>query len=183
MPEKKHTITIRTDQRNMLLIQGVVLLVIGILLCLGKITQAVNIILGVALLLGGLVNIVVCFMEHKSVIRTEGVFGSALIATGILCFIQGLIPVDRLIMMFLIVVGAITFVDGLLGLLPAVNRKKVPTLVEALVGAVLLTLGLCLWFIPDFAQFASLVLGIAFIVLAVLLFISAFILQSGKRIK
>ncbi len=184
MPEKKYTVTIQANQKTMLLLQGVVLLAIGILLCCSvSLTKIVNVVLGVALLLGGLVNLLACFMEHKSVIRTEGVFASALIAMGILCFIQNLFPVDALIRMFIIVVGAIALLDGLLGLLPAVNRKKVPTLVEALVGAVLLTLGLCLWFISDFAHYASLVLGIGFILLSILLFVSVYILSSGKRIK
>lgn len=184
MPEKKYSVTIQTDQKSMLLIQAVVLLVIGILLCCSvSLSQIVNIVLGVAFLLGGLINLIVCFLEHKSVIRTEGVFASALIALGILCFLGNFLQVDRLIMMFIIVVGAIALLDGLLGLLPAVHRKRVPTLVESGVGAALLALGLCLWFIPSFARFASLVLGIAFILLAVLLLVSVFILRSGKRVK
>lgn len=184
MPQKKYSVTIQTSQKSMMLIQGVVLLVIGILLCCSvSLDQIVNVILGIALLLGGLVNLIACFLEHKSVIRTEGVFASALIAMGILCFLKNLVPVNSLIMMFIIVIGAIALVDGLLGLLPSVHRKTVPTLVEAGVGAVLFTLGMCLWFIPDFARFASLVLGIGFIVLAVLIFVSVFIMSTGKRVK
>ncbi len=184
MPEKKYTVTFQANQKTMLLVQGVVLLVIGILLCCSvSLGQIVNVVLGIALLLGGVVNLVACFMEHKSVIRTEGVFASALIAMGILCFVGNLFPVDSLIMMFIIVIGAIALVDGVLGLLPAVRRKRVPTLVEAGVGAVLFALGMCLWFIPEFARFASLVLGIGFILLAIMLFVSVYILNSGKRVK
>ena len=184
MPQKKYSVTLKTDQKTMLLIQGVVLLVVGILLCCSvSLDNIVNVILGVALLLGGLINLVICFIEHKSIIRAEGVFASALIAVGVLCFIRNIIQVTPLITMFIIVVGVVALLDGLLGLLPAVNRKRVPTLVEAIVGAALFALGMCLWFIADFARFASLILGIAFIVLSVLIFIPVFVLSSGKRVK
>ena len=74
MPQKKYSVTLKTDQKTMLLIQGVVLLVVGILLCCSvSLDNIVNVILGVALLLGGLINLVICFIEHKSIIRAEGV--------------------------------------------------------------------------------------------------------------
>lgn len=184
MPEKKVTLTFDTSSKTVLLVQAVVLLVVGILLCCSvALDNIVNVILGVVFLIGGLINVVTCFMEHKSLIRTEGVFGSALIAFGLLCFLDNAIPLTQFITLFIVVVGAIALVDGLLGLLPQVKRKRVPTIVEAVVGAVLLTLGLCLYFIPDFQRFASIFLGVAFILLSVFLFVSTFLLHQGKRVK
>lgn len=184
MPEKKVTMKFDVSPKTVLLIQAIVLLVIGILLCCSiALDNIVNVILGVVFLIGGLINVGTCFMEHKSLIRTEGVFGSALIAFGLLCFLQNAIPLTQFITLFIIVIGAIALVDGLLGLLPQIHRKRTPTLVEAVVGLALLALGLCLYFIPDFQRYSSIFLGVAFIVLAVFLFVSSFLLHQGKRVK
>ncbi len=184
MFEKKVTVKIDTSSKTVMLIQAVVLLVIGILLCCSiALDNIVNVILGVVFLIGGLINVVSCFMEHKSLVRTEGVFGSALIAFGLLCFLQNAIPLTKFITLFIIVIGAIALIDGILGLLPLVHRKRTPTIVEAVVGVCLLTLGLCLYFIPDFQRFSSVILGVSFIVLSIFLFVSSFLLHQGKRVK
>ena len=51
------------------------------------------------------------------------------------------------------------------------RRKTASAVIETITGACALTLGLCLYLIKEFQRFAGLVLGIIFILLAVLLLI------------
>jgi len=163
------------------IIEAVVLLIVGILLCCAlSINQLINYTLGTVLILGGAIILVSTLLDTKSFLNKGGVMAGALIALGILCFNQGLIPFEQLIIMFLIVIGAILLVDGVLGFVPNFKKSPVTNTIELVIGAVSFTLGMVFWFVSEATRYATLTIGIVFILLAILLVVSIFVQPKKK---
>ncbi len=161
-----------SKSKKMILFEAIAFLVLGILFCCSiAVDSLLGTILGIALLVCGTLIFVVGWMNHKIAINAEGITSALLIALGIVCFIQPP-QLTTIIAMFLTVLGAILLLDGLLGcFIKNLRRKTASAVIETITGACALTLGLCLYLIKEFQRFAGLVLGIIFILLAVLLLI------------
>lgn len=158
--------------KQMMLIEAIVFLVLGILFCCSvAVDQMLGTVLGIALLVCGLLLLITSWVQHKIAVSAEGITSSLLIALGIICFIQPP-QLNKIIAMFLIVLGGILLVDGVLGLaVKNLHRKTASAAIEAIVGAGSLTLGLCLYLINDFQRYAGVVLGVIFILLGILFLI------------
>lgn len=164
----------------MMLVEAIVFIVVGILFCCSlSVDNIISYFLGTVLLLGGLITFGAALIERKTVMCSEGLSAAAMMTVGILCFIESLPFVD-LLAMFLIVMGAFMLFDGLLGL--ALKKKAVPMIVELVLGAIIFTLGMCLWFIGDFRQYTEIVVGVIFIVIGVLLLTASLIYGNKKEI-
>ena len=72
--------------------------------------------------------------------------------------------------MIMMVLGAIFLADSVLGFV--YRRKLMGNIVVLITGAAMFTIGICLWLIEEFQDFAGLMLGIFFIVYSVILLIS-----------
>ncbi len=159
------------------LIQGIIYLVLGILLCVGV---SGNTLLGwlisISLLTAGACFIVAGVIIEKSFIGSNGYSGAILLTLGL-----ALLPVSpfalftgyfQLIALLMIVLGALYLLDSLSGFMN--KRFMTANVIMLVLAALLLTFGFLLWFnVGGLQQYASLILGIVFIIYAVLLIVSA----------
>lgn len=159
------------------LIQGIIYLVLGILLCVGI---SGNTLLGwlvsVSLLTAGACFIVAGVILEKTFIGGNGYSGAILLTLGL-----ALLPVPafslftgyfQLIALLMIVLGALYLLDSLVGFMN--KRFMTANVIMLVLAALLLTFGFLLWFnVGGLQQYASLILGIIFIIYAVLLIVSA----------
>ena len=150
-----------------LLLEGIIYLVVGILLVVGiSGNQVIGWILSIALLIGGAAMIVAGAMVEKTLSGQSGFSAAILLTLGLI-----LMPVDGLcqfgayfpaLSMLMIVLGAIYLVDGIFGFIS--KRSLFGTLFVLVLGAVLFTFGMLLWFnVGGMMQYASLILGIVLI--------------------
>jgi len=144
----------------------VIVLVIGILLCIGVSgADILTKIIGVVALLAGLGLLIEGYVTTHSLVFGSGMPASFFIAFGVMCFLTTL-PFNLLISLLLIIFGILLLCDGIVVL--AVRKNKVVGVIEISLGAIAMTLGFLLYFIADFQKYASLILGIYLIVSGVL---------------
>ncbi len=168
-------------KKNDLIINGIIYLVIGILLCVGVSGNAIiGWIFSITLLVAGGCLIVASLIKTKGVLSSFGMTGGILLTIGL-----ALLPpialfgaYFELISLLMIVIGSLFILDGVLGL--ANKRNMAGCLVILITGAILFTFGMLLWFnVGDLRRFASLILGIVLIIYAVLLLVSGL---TGKNL-
>lgn len=162
-------------KKNDLIVNGVVYLVLGILLCIGVSgNDMIGYLLSVSMLVGAAVLIVANIIQTKSVLGNFGLAGGILLTLGLALFppIALFKSYFEVISLAMIVIGALFIADSILGF--ANKRNTVGYIIILIIGALLFTFGMLLWFnVGDMRRFASLILGIVFIIYAVLLLISA----------
>ena len=169
--------------RASLIVEAVLFLVVGILLCCSvSLDSLMNMILGIVLLVVATVMLVSRLVAGYSLLSGTGILAAFYGAIGILCLIGGFIQITPVLIMFLIVISSFLLVDSLVRLFRVRWRGKNSALgySELVVGAAGLTLGLCLWFIDSFRSACNIVLGIIFILVAVVI-IFDLILMNKKR--
>jgi hypothetical protein len=174
------------------LIQSIVYIVIGVLLCLSVINfnEMMGWMIGLSLLIAGVLLILISAVSMKSLLTINGLAGSLLVAFGLL-FIPNCVPgvglaYDLIIALIMMTLGALFLVEAFIGIFN--KRPTVGTVVLFLFGAAFFTVGMLLWFLPEFRRFAGLMLGIFLIVYGVLIIISAatkkdFIIVEVKKNK
>lgn len=179
----KVTLYYSKNQATFMIIESIFFLTIGILFCCSvSVGKIVDITLGIILLVCALYEGIMAFIAHKSFINAEGLSASFFCALSIVLFTVGLSQIiDKTIIWFLIVLGSMLILNGLIGLI--FKRNPVYTISEIVIGAISLTFGLCLYLIPDFARYSALILGIIFILLGVALLATAILRLNGKRVK
>lgn len=161
-----------------MLFRGIVYLVLGILLVVGVSgNQMIAWLLSISLLVGGAALVVAGAFSEKTLVGNLGFNGGILITLGLI-----LLPVSGLglftryfetLSMLMIVIGALYLLDSLYGFIG--KRSLAGNVIMLVLGALLFTFGMLLWFdVGGMQRFASLILGIGIIVYAVLLLISAF---------
>ena len=156
----------------------VIVLIIGILLCIGVSgSDVLTKIIGVIALLAGVGLLVEGYITTHSLVFGSGMPAAFFISIGITCFITTL-PFDIMIPMLLIVFGTLLLAEGIIVL--AVRKNKMVGIIEISLGAIALTLGFLLYFIADFKKYASLVLGIYFIVSGILGLIKILVTKNTK---
>lgn len=158
------------------LLKCIVFLVLGILLCCSVIdpNSLLNWIISVSFLVSGAMFLCMSLVVSRSLLTDTGLTGGLILALGIffLPSLPGGMSINWMggISMIMMVVGAILLFDALLGL--CYRRKMASNLIVLILGAALFAIGICLWLIADFRAYAGLMLGIFFIIYAVILFIS-----------
>ncbi len=165
------------------LLQGILFLVLGILLCVGiSGNEVLGWLLSISMLVSGAALVTVGAIMEKTLVGNNGYSGAILITLGLaLMPVRGLClfaSYFQLISLLMIVIGALYLVDALCGFIG--KRALIGNVFMLVLGALLLTFGFLLWFdVGGMMQYASLILGIAFIIYAVLLLVSAL---SNKNI-
>ena len=94
------------------------------------------------------------------------------IVTNVIEFLFSVIPY------LLITFGAIVFIDAFLGYFVRKDKNALPLVLKLLIGAVLLTVGILMLTIEDFAGYVGLISGLALIVVGIYLLVAALI---GKK--
>ncbi len=159
------------------LLKCVLFLVLGILLCCSVIdpNSLLNWIISVAFLVSGAMLLCLSLVAARSLLTDTGLTGGLILALGIffLPTLPGGMSINWMggISMIMMVVGAMLLFDAILGF--GYHRKAASNIMVLVLGAALFTIGICLWLIEGFRSFAGLMLGIFFIIYAVILFISA----------
>ena len=152
------------------LIRSFIVLVVGILFCFSTAIgiQLLSILLGVALIISGLSTICVAIAKKKNLLSSSGVLGGAFIALGIVAILDDVVGfVVYVIPWVLIAVGSLSIIDAFLLYYSRKDRKVALFVVELILGAALIALGICLLVISEFSAYAGTVFGVALIVYAV----------------
>ena len=155
------------------ILKTVLFMVLGILLCCSVIdpNSLMNWMIAAAFLAGGIVFLLASLVVSHSLMTDSGLMGGLLLALGI--FFLPSLPGGQLInwmggiSMIMMVLGAIFLADSVLGFV--YRRKLMGNIVVLITGAAMFTIGICLWLIEEFQDFAGLMLGIFFIVYSVIL--------------
>jgi uncharacterized membrane protein HdeD (DUF308 family) len=162
------------ENKTQTLMKAVICLLIGILLCLSiiGINGFLNWMMGISLIVGGLTMITLSLIAAKTIMTDMGLVGGAILSVGVYCLpVVAGFDFLRIIAMIMMVVGALLMVDGLVGF--GYKRALVGNVVVFVLGAATFTVGICLWLLPKFTNYAGVMLGIFFIINAVILFVEA----------
>lgn len=158
------------------ILKSILFMVLGILLCCSVINpnSLLNWMISIAFLVTGAMFLCMSLVAARSLLTDTGLSGGLILALGVffLPTLPGGMAINWMggISMVMMVIGALLLVDSFLGF--GYHRSNAGNITVCILGAALLAIGLCLWLIEDFRQFAGLMLGIFFIIYAVLLFIS-----------
>lgn len=156
------------------------ILVLGVLFCVNKVNHVLSIIIGIGLTLVGVLYISDSYLKERKVLTSEGIVGAALTAFGLMFAVDNLMNlVTGFIPWLLMAGGTAILLDGILRKFVAKDLDIKMFVVEAVVGGVALVFGVCLKWVPSFANFTSLMLGIVLVVYA-LIKAAAVFLGRGK---
>lgn len=172
---------LKISKETKTLIVSAILLVVGILFCASRSMgiTALSYIIGTALIIAGVVILINLALEKGHLLNGTGMLGGALIAFGILFAGNDLTwIIFNYVPWLLIAVGVIIIVDAILKKISDSNNAMFIT--ELVIGAIVLALGICLRFVPGFADFSSVMLGVVLIVYAVYMLIML-ITKKGKK--
>ena len=154
------------------LLTAIIYFIAGLLLCLSVINVdgLLSIMLGILLILLAAILLLGGIIRDKKVAPETIVPTSFLLAVGI-SFLLWAFPFTGIMALFLTRVGGIIIIDAIMDIVG--KRGQSTWLVKLIVGVIALALGICLLAIPEFRQYASLVLGIILIIYAVLIALQA----------
>lgn len=153
-----------------IMILSVLLLIVGVLFCcsLAIGIDGLSIIVGIVLLIIGVATLANSIMTSKTIYSQQGVLGSVSVALGIMFLVYKLAEIIFLcIPWFLMVVGVCIILDGVLCRFLFNIDGNVSFAIKMVLGIITFVLGLCLQVIDGFLEYASVMLGVLFIVLAI----------------
>lgn len=164
---------------------GAVILVVGVLFCFQTSMgiEAISYIVGISMILLGLIYALIVALAIKSTLSAAVFSASALIAFGITFIRLNLAGVlISLLPIFMIVIGSVIFIDAFLLFFVRKGEKKVfGFVIELIVGAIAIALGICILTIDEVARFASIVLGVALAAFGLYIILSFFVRRSKKE--
>ena len=175
---------VRNNQRIITILEAALIIVIGVMFCCSKAMgeAALSWVIGVTFMLAGVGLRVLGLVEKKALFNAEGLLGSLLFAFGLAFGLAHLAGVLFYIAVWLLIVGgSIVLLDVILRIALRKDRNTLGIVIEAIIGAVSLTLGLCLYLIPEFGQFAAIILGVMLILYGVFMFINDVVLASKRK--
>lgn len=166
------------------LLKAILIMMLGILLCISAInpSEIINWLISIGLLVAGVTMIVSSLILMRTMLSDIGMFGALALAIGLMFLpcLPGTISIDwmRVISMIMMVVGSVLMVDSVIGLVYS-KKKRSQNVILLMMGITSFALGICLWLLESFREFAGLMLGIIMLVYSILLLISIF---SDKEI-
>ena len=159
------------------IVEACVLLVLGVLFCVST-AVAVNflsIVIGVGLIAGGTALIVISLVKDKSLFNNFGLGGALILTLGIFFIARDALGFLFSITPFLLIVlGSLFVIEAFLSYFANNNKNKGLFVVRLIVGIAFATVGILLLTIPEFANWVGLIIGIAFILIALAAIISEF---------
>lgn len=150
-------------------VKAIVYIVLGVLLCCSVIDANTlpNWLVSISLMVAGGVLLLTSIIAFKTLIGTDsGTSGVLLFAVGL--FLLPSLPNYQPLnwvwgaALLMMIFGVAYMIEGLLGLVS--KRNAAANIFLLIFGAAVFALGICLWLIDDFRQFAGLMLGIMLIV-------------------
>ena len=152
-------------------IEACALLVLGVLFCvsLAWAGNVLSIILGSSCIAIGAVIVVVAAVKDKSVVSPIALGGLLALTLGIFFIVANIVMqfINSFVPYVLIVFGSALFVDAFLAYFVRKEKVLAPFIIKLVIGAALITVGALLLTISDFAQYISLIIGIALILIAI----------------
>ena len=151
-------------------VEACVLLIIGVLFCvsLAMGTQALSIILGASLIVAGPVLVILAAINEKSITTPIALGGLFAIAIGIFFIAANAVGyIFAVVPYVLIVFGAALLVDAFLGYYARKEKVIAIFVIKIIVAVALITVGILLLTVADFAEYVSLIIGIALILVAI----------------
>jgi len=146
------------------IITNLVLLAVGVLFCLGT---KVDLIVGIALCLYGAITIILLASKNRSLFSGGGIFGGVMIALGISfivgSFLQSFVQITPYV---LCAVGGVFLLDAFLAKFQRKDVKTAVFVIELVIGAACLALGLCLLFVDGIKGYERIIFGVSLIVFA-----------------
>lgn len=159
------------------IVEACVLLVLGVLFCVST-AVAVNflsIVIGVGLIAGGTALIVISLVKDKSLFNNFGLGGALILTLGIFFIARDALGFLFSITPFLLIVlGSLFVIEAFLSYFANNNKNKGLFVIRLIVGIAFATVGILLLTIPEFANWVGLIIGIAFILIALAAIISEF---------
>jgi hypothetical protein len=165
--------TISKETKTIIL--SALILVIGVLFCLSTVLglEALSFIIGISLIVIGTIFVINSALKKHTVLNYTSMLSAVIISFGVLfAELRLALIFFSYIPWLLIFAGAIATVDAILKKIFEDNNYAL--IIELIIGIVVLTLGILLKFIPGFADFSSIMLGIVMILYAVYLLIMVF---------
>jgi len=161
--------TLETQKNSTVLaekiITDLILIAIGVLFCLKIASGTVGIIIGVALCLYGAINVVLAATRKHSLFSVQGVLSGVIIALGVAFIAEKLLSnFVRITPYLLCGVGLVFVLDAFLARFHRKDANLFWFVLEFVVGAACLVLGLCLLFIESFRGSASVIFGVSLVV-------------------
>ena len=153
-------------QTNMIL-TALILLVLGILFCLKIAASTISIIIGAAMAVLGLVNLIFMAKNKKTYASADGIINAALIAIGVVFIAEKFLTVFLgLIPYIMIVVGVVITIDAFLAKFQRKDKLLI-FIAELVIGVAAIVVGFCLLFVEGFQQGASIAFGVILIIAAI----------------
>ena len=170
----------------------IMLIVVGVLFCLGTISSFTNIlsyIFGGLLIAIGLISLVIAIANKRTITDIEGLSNALLIAFGVFVIITRLITglnsfILDFIPVLLIALGAIFLFDAILAKIQSRSMSIAAFIIELCIGVAALTLGILLLVLQDFGKYGMLTVGIILILYGVYaLFLGIMATSKSKKKK
>lgn len=165
------------------MIVAILVLVIGVLFCcsLAIGIGGISIIVGLVLLVLGVAMVVNSILGNKSVYSHLGILGCVAMSMGISFLAYKLAGIIFLcIPWFLMVAGFCMILDGILCRFVFGVDGNVAFAIKLVLGIITFVLGLCLQLIDGFGNYASVMLGVLMIVLAIYMLVK--IVTNDKQL-
>ena len=166
------------------ILEAALFVVIGVMFCCSKAMgeAALSWVIGVSFMLGGVGLWALGLVEKRALFNPEGLLGSLLFAFGLSFGLARLAGILFYIAVWpLIIGGSVILLDVILRIALRKDKNALGIAIEAAIGAVSLTLGLCLYLIAEFGQFAAIVLGVMLILYGVFMFVNEVVLSAKKK--
>ena len=146
------------------------LIVIGVLFCvsLAWAENVLSIILGSALIAGGVVIIAMSLVKDKSVVSPIALGGLLALALGIYFIVVNAVGIIfAFVPYILIVFGSALFIDAFIGYFARKEKVVAALVIKLVIGAALITVGILLLTVGDFAKYVSIIVGISLILVGI----------------
>ena len=159
------------------IIEACVLLVLGVLFCVSK-AVAVNflsIVIGIGLIASGTALIIISLVKDKTLFNNFGMGGGLALTLGIFFIAANALDfLFRITPFLLIVFGSMFLIEAFIAYFGTKKSSKGLFVLRLVVGAIFVTVGILLLTIAEFANWVSLIIGIAFILIAIAAIIAEF---------
>ena len=153
------------------IIEACVLLVLGVLFCVSYAmgTEALSIILGVALIVGGTAINVMSIIKDKSTFSSIALLGLLALSLGIYFIVRNAVAIIFDVVPFVLVVfGSALFIDAFIGYFARKEKVIVAFIVKLVVGAALIVIGSLLLAGVIGADLVGIFIGVALILVAII---------------
>ena len=166
-------------------IAGTAMTVVGVLFCfetqMG--TQALSYIVGIAMIVLGAIYSLIAALSLKTLLTPSIMSASLMISLGIAFISYNLAHIIILLMpIILIVVGGVIFLDAFLLFFIRKGKQRVLFFViELIMGAVAIALGICTINIDGFRQAASIIFGAALAAIGIYIIVNYFVKRSKRE--